>query len=1005
MSAAPRPPNDHSGRRRTLQDAVLSSANYAIISTDQSGMVTLFNATAERWLGYTAAEIVGKTTPAIWHDAGEAVARAKVLSVELGREIEAGFEAFVAKAQLGQVDENEWTLIRKDGSRFPVTLSATALTDEAGQFTGFLGVIADITERKRVSAALQEAQRFLLSALDALSAQIAILDEHGTIIQLNAAWNRFAQENGCAAGFSNIGDNYLQVCDSAGSFSEGASLLGRGIRLVMAGISQQFEAEYACHSPTAKRWFVVRVTRFGGDGPVRVVVAHENITVPKLAEAALQRSEEILRQQQAELRLLFDFIPAMVCYKDTKNGFLRVNQRLAEPLGKTIAEIEGKSAEEIFPQEAAKYYADDLEVIQSGRPKLGIFESFQDRAKQAVWLRTDKVPVRDSTGAIIGLIVMCQDITQSRRIEDALRASEERFRLIVEGVKDYAILMLDPEGRVASWNAGAERIKGYRAEEIIGQHFTKFYPPEALAEGKPARELAEALATGQIKDEGWRVRKDGSRFFANVLITAIRDDDGRLLGFGKVTRDITEWRQAQLSLKQMAAIVASSDDAIIGKDLQGTIVSWNQGAEKIFGYEADEMVGQSIMRLIPISRQDEEIHILNRLKQGMVMKHFETVRLRRDGKLIDVSVTASPIKDSAGMVVGVSKVARDITDRKRAAARLADNEALLRQFIRHAPAAIAMLDKEMRYIQASDRWLLDYRLTGQDIIGKSHCEIFPEIAGRWSVIHQRVLAGAVERCDEDQFVRADGAVEWLQWEARPWHKADGEIGGLIFFTLTITARKLAEDKVAESLREKEALLREIHHRVKNNMQVISSILQLHTRYIKDPFLLDIFKDCQGRIRTMALIHEKLYRSEGLGQLDFKEYVESLTDLLLRSQTPKGVTVRSELQIAPITVDVDTAVPLGLIANELICNCLKHAFTGRAAGLVRVTLRKLAPGGFQLAVQDDGHGLPAGFDPAKTSSLGVRLVKILCGQIDAQLEFNSHNGAEFLVTFDLNQHKK
>ena len=189
------------------------------------------------------------------------------------------------------------------------------------------------------------------------------------------------------------------------------------------------------------------------------------------------------------------------------------------------------------------------------------------------------------------------------------------------------------------------------------------------------------------------------------------------------------------------------------------------------------------------------------------------------------------------------------------------------------------------------------------------------------------------------------------------------------------------------------------------MQVISSILQLHTRYIKDPFLLDIFKDCQGRIRTMALIHEKLYRSEGLGQLDFKEYVESLTDLLLRSQTPKGVTVRSELQIAPITVDVDTAVPLGLIANELICNCLKHAFTGRAAGLVRVTLRKLAPGGFQLAVQDDGHGLPAGFDPAKTSSLGVRLVKILCGQIDAQLEFNSHNGAEFLVTLDLNQHKK
>jgi PAS domain S-box-containing protein len=138
----------------TLQDAILGSANYAIISTTPEGVVTTFNATAERWLGHNAGEIVGKTTPVMWHDAGEVGVRAKILSEELGRTIEPGFESFVAKPRLGQVDENEWTFIRKDGSRIPVTLSATALFDKAGVITGFLGVIADITERKQAEEKL-----------------------------------------------------------------------------------------------------------------------------------------------------------------------------------------------------------------------------------------------------------------------------------------------------------------------------------------------------------------------------------------------------------------------------------------------------------------------------------------------------------------------------------------------------------------------------------------------------------------------------------------------------------------------------------------------------------------------------------------------------------------------------------------------------------------------------------------------------------------------------------
>jgi len=183
-----------------------------------------------------------------------------------------------------------------------------------------------------------------------------------------------------------------------------------------------------------------------------------------------------------------------------------------------------------------------------------------------------------------------------------LQQSEERFRLLVESVQDYAIFMLDPEGRVLTWNAGAERIKGYSASEIIGQHFSRFYPPEAG--DFPAHELRVAAAEGRFEDEGWRVKKDGSRFWANVVITALYGRDKKLVGFAKVTRDLTERREHEDRLLQSEErfrllVEGVSDYAIFMLDVNGVVETWNGGAARIKGYRPEEIIGQHFSKFYP----------------------------------------------------------------------------------------------------------------------------------------------------------------------------------------------------------------------------------------------------------------------------------------------------------------------------------------------------------------------------------------------------------------------
>jgi len=242
----------------------------------------------------------------------------------------------------------------------------------------------------------------------------------------------------------------------------------------------------------------------------------------------------------------------------------------------------------------------------------------------------------------------------------------------VDGVQEYAIYLLDRSGHIVSWNRGAEKLTGYTAGEIVGRHFSVLYPTDAIERRSPERELKMAQESGRLEDEGWRVCKDGSRFWASMAITALHDESGALRGFSNVTRDLTERRRQEETLRQSeerfrVLVEGLKDCAIFMLDTDGRVTSWNSGAQRMTGYQADEIEGRHFGALYPQAAIDRK---LPEQELAMAREHGrfedEGPRLRKDGTTFWANVVVSPLYNEEGVLMGYANVKRDLTDRKRA---------------------------------------------------------------------------------------------------------------------------------------------------------------------------------------------------------------------------------------------------------------------------------------------------------------------------------------------------
>ncbi|MBE7499407.1 MAG: PAS domain S-box protein [Verrucomicrobiales bacterium] len=463
-----------------------------------------------------------------------------------------------------------------------------------------------------------------------------------------------------------------------------------------------------------------------------------------------------------------------------------------------------------------------------------------------------------------------------------------------------------------------------------------------------------------------------------------------------------------ITVSRLRATLASLGEGVIATDLHATVVELNPEAERLTGWTGTEARGQPLDTVFSLLDERTATPVTGLaqtvLRHGAVVGGSDTLLVARDGTRRPVAHTAAPIRDEIGAIQGVALVFSDQTTQQAAQRALRASEERLRLALAAAHQGLYDLNLQTGECVVSPEYA---RLLGEDPssfredyaawVARMHPDDRPAVRQAYE---DYVAGRRSEHRIEYRQRAAGGQWKWLLSVGRlAARSADGRPLRLLGTHTDISARKDAEAALRDSLHEKEALLREVHHRVKNNLQIISSLLRLEAAGIDHPLTRAVLQDMQHRIRSMALLHETLYRSDNLARVHLRPYLERLCAQLFRSLLRQPGAVQLHLDIAPVRLDPAQAIPCGLIVNELVSNSLKHAFPGGAGGAVHVELQPLPPSPeFRLSVRDTGVGLPATLEPDRLRSLGLQLVSDLTRQLEGTLAIERGPGARFTITF-------
>jgi len=700
---------------------------------------------------------------------------------------------------------------------------------------------------------------------------------------------------------------------------------------------------------------------------------------------ALHESKELFNfvmEQASEIILLYDL--------DTKS-LLEGNLAFHKLLGYSIEDIAELS---IYDIEAYNRDSIDSNIEKAKKKKQCFIGQRKYRKKDGALL---DVEVSVNLFFVEGKGILCsiaRDITERTLAEEAFSKSEQEKKAILNGLKTIGVEYLDTQMRIVwlnrnllnHFNLSADEIKGKRCFEAL----------HGLESPCPGCTAFNALQTGESQ-EGTLITPEGKIYTSHSNLT--KDASGDLAGVVRVAINITDRERAERALQESEnkykAIFENTGTVMIIIEDDTTISLANSKFGKLIGYDREEIEGKRSWTEFVVKEDLEwmlEQHKLRRIDPSAAMKSYEFQMMDRNGNtkhiLLNCDIIPGTKKSVASML--------DITERKQIEEDLRKSEEKYKTLAESSQDVIFVIDRNDKIEYVNSFAAKSLGRQPEEIIGRYRYSFFPPAIADLQKQHlTKVFDTGVQSRNEGVII-VDGTKIWQDTELIPL-KANNKTFAVLGISRDITERKRSEEMLRASLVEKELLLKEIHHRVKNNLGIISALLSLQSSYIADEDIIKVFRDGRDRIKSMALVHENLYRSKDFDNVDFDEYINQLVSYLSQSYGDLAGKISFKVHSENVYLNINTAIPCGMIINELVSNSIKHAFPDGRNGEICICLRS-ENDGFKLAVNDNGVGIKDGLNIKDPKTLGFRLIDALIKQIDGKMSIDTTNGTRCEIWF-------
>lgn len=903
-----------------------------------------------------------------------------------------------------KVDEFENRYICKDGSIKWLSWNATKDSDGLRYATA-----RDITENKQAKEALLSSNTKLLLAMDMAKLGCWELDVDSQIFTFDESlFKLYGTSSIQQGGFSISAKDYAQKF-----------LLEEEVGI----ITEEIEKATTTTNPNFLGHLEHRIIRT--DGSIAYIVVrytvvkdlkgrtiktygiNQDITDRKMIEAALE-------QQRSRANAIIESVSDGIISIDEHQRIIVFNHSAEKMFGCLSKDAIGQPIDKFIPvryRRNHKEYVQEFGYTGVSTRIMGEFGSISGlRANGEEFPIEASISHSELDGRKL-FTVNCRDITERKRAEEALRENEARLRAVIESEPE-CVKILDENCCIVDMNpAGLKMIEALSVEQIRGSSVLGLLVPEYRESF--SKDVAKVFSGETIQQDFEIIGLNGRRRWMEQHAVPLWDINrvGRVKQMLAVTRDVTERKQAEDALRDSErrnrSIINALAEGIVLQDAESKILECNPSAEEILGLSYDQMMGRT-----SIDPRWRAIHEDGSPFPGDTHPAMVTLRTglpqfgvimgihKPNGTLRWISINTQPVMQEGEKPYGVVGSFHDITERKLAEEALRESEAQLREAQKIAHLGSWIADLSNHTLTCSDEM---YQIFGIDLEHFDHTEksffalLHPEDRDNVSKIYYDSLRNRSVFQVVHRILFSDGRVKFVQTQGVHHYNIEGQAIRSVGTVQDITERRMAEEAMIASLKEKDAMLKEIHHRVKNNLQIINSLLNIQSAQVKDAELIAAFTETKNRVRSMALLHETLYKSESFARIDLPRYVNSLCSYLCRSYGTSGGNISVLIDIAEIELDLDRAIPIGLIINELVSNALKYAFVGNNSGTIDVKLLKLDDR-IVLTVKDNGKGLSKEIELHNTESLGLSLVCDLTHQLKGVIELNSNNGTVFNIRF-------